>query len=99
MGGRTVAGRVVDLGASYFTVPDPDGPFARVVADWQRRGLARPWTDTFATADAGRLTGTKPGPIRWGAPAGLRGLVADLAADLPVTTRSTVAAVRRDGDG
>lgn len=97
MGARTVAGRAVDLGASYFTVPDPDAPFGRVVADWERRGLARPWTDTFATAEKGRLSGTKTGPMRWGAAAGLRGLVEDLAAGLPVDNPVEVASVRRAG--
>jgi predicted NAD/FAD-dependent oxidoreductase len=88
MSGRrveTAAGvRVVDLGASYFTVSGEDG-FAATVADWERRGLARPWTDTFATvsgsaAEGGGLTGKSSGPVRWGAPGGLRTLLDDLVA-------------------
>jgi len=108
MGAKTVDGRAVDLGASYFTVPEgPDGDgaaaaaaaaFAAVVADWQRRGVAREWTDTFATADAERLTGAKAGPVRWGAPGGLRSLVEDLAGPLEVANPVEVAAVRREGD-
>jgi len=97
IGARAVAGRAVDVGASYFTVPDPDGPFAAVVRDWQQRGLAREWTDTFAVAEGGRLTGAKSGPMRWGAADGLRSLVADLASGLSVTFPIEVAAVRRDG--
>lgn len=110
MGARTLDGRAVDTGASYLTVPDGSDAsadpaaaaaadaFAGVVADWRRRGIAREWTDTFATADADRLTGTKPGPMRWGAPGGLRSLVEDLAAALPdVVHPVDVAAVRRDG--
>jgi renalase len=73
--------RVVDTGASYFTVADP--AFEAVVQDWQRRGLARPWTDTFQVADDGELT-PKPGPMRWAAPGGLRTLVEDLARGLDV---------------
>lgn len=73
--------RVVDTGASYFTVADP--AFEAVVTDWQRRGLARPWTDTFQVADDGELT-PKPGPMRWAAPGGLRTLVEDLARSLDV---------------
>ena len=73
--------RVVDTGASYFTVADP--AFEAVVQDWQHRGLARPLTDTFMVAEEGELT-RKPGPMRWAAPAGLRSLVEDLAAGLDV---------------
>lgn len=73
--------RVVDTGASYFTVSEP--AFEAVVQDWQDRGLARPWTDTFVVADDGELT-PKPGPMRWAAPAGLRSLVEDLATGLDV---------------
>ena len=52
MASRRVDGRAVDIGASYFTVSDPE--FEPVVTDWQQRGLARPWTDTFhATTDDG----------------------------------------------
>jgi renalase len=74
-------GRVVDIGASYFTVDDPD--FGQVVGDWIERGLVRPWTDTFHVADGTRLLGTKTGPVRYAAPLGLRCLVEDLAAALP----------------
>jgi renalase len=80
----SVGTRVVDLGAAYFTVGGSGG-FAALVADWERRGLARPWTDTFATisgrADAGGgITGSSTGPVRWGTPGGLRTLLDDLVA-------------------
>ncbi len=78
---RTTGERVVDIGASYFTVSDPR--FEAVVQDWQRSGLARPWTDTFHLFDAARLS-TKSGPMRWSAPTGLRSLVADLAVGVEV---------------
>jgi predicted NAD/FAD-dependent oxidoreductase len=72
---------VVDLGASYFTVSDPQ--FELLVNDWQRRGLVRPWTQTFLVADSTGPTGHTSGPMRWAAgDAGLRGLVEDLAARL-----------------
>lgn len=119
MGARTVDGRAVDVGASYFTVPEPDPEpdpdadthrreagaaaaaraFADVVADWERRGVARRWTDTFATAGPGGLSGSKQGPLRWGAPGGLRSTVEDLATGLAVQNPVVVAGVRRDGDG
>ncbi len=93
MASRRVADRTVDLGASYLTVSDP--AFAAVVDDWQQRGLARPWTDTFAVAG----DEPKSGPVRWAAPGGLRSLVEDLATGLDVVDATTVAGVRREGDG
>ncbi|MFL6065911.1 MAG: NAD(P)/FAD-dependent oxidoreductase [Friedmanniella sp.] len=85
LGGRMASprtdDRVVDTGASYFTVSDP--AFDAVVQDWQARGLARPWTDTFRVAHGAELK-PKPGPMRWAARAGLRSLVEDLARGLDV---------------
>ena len=85
MASRRTNGRVVDSGASYFTVSDP--AFEALVEDWRARGLARPWTDTFHVADDGELT-AKPGPMRWAAPGGLRTLVEDLATGLDVREQS-----------
>ncbi len=79
---RRLQGRPVDLGASYFTVGDVS--FRTVVDDWCSRGLARPWTDTFASVGPGGGYEDKPGPMRWGAPGGLRSLVEDLAAGLDI---------------
>jgi renalase len=69
--------RVTDLGAAYFTVSGSEG-FAEQAADWERRGLARPWTDTFAVIDGSGLNGSSSGPMRWGTPGGLRSLLDDL---------------------
>ncbi|HEX5404614.1 MAG TPA: FAD-dependent oxidoreductase [Pseudonocardiaceae bacterium] len=83
-------GRPVDLGAAYFTADD-DG-FAAVVAGWQARGLARPWTDTLTVFDDnGRHPA--PGPMRWAAPGGLRSLVGDLADGLDITLEHPVTEV------
>ncbi|MCW2811758.1 MAG: hypothetical protein JWP61_2216 [Friedmanniella sp.] len=85
IGGRMASpasdGRVVDTGASYFTVSEPE--FAAVVDGWRKRGLARPWTDTFLVTD-GEATSQKSGPMRWAAPRGLRHLVLDLAEGLDI---------------
>lgn len=81
MASRRTDGRPVDTGASYFTVSDP--AFEAVVRDWQQRGLAREWTDTFSVVADGNLT-PKSGPLRWGAAGGLRSLVEDLGAGLDV---------------
>ncbi|MEP6979698.1 MAG: FAD-dependent oxidoreductase [Nakamurella sp.] len=96
VGGRMASkrydGRPVDIGASYFTVSDPH--FEAVVTDWERRGLARPWTDTFqARSQSGRES--KTGAMRWAAPAGLRTLVTDLAAPLTVRGQHHVESVDR----
>lgn len=84
-GGRIASRRLwdrpVDLGASYVTTSDDD--FLAVVERWRDRGLARPWTDTFTALGDGDPV-AKTGPLRWGAPGGLRSLVEDLAADLEV---------------
>ena len=92
MGGRTLHGRPVDLGASYLTVGE-GSPFAPVVADWVDRGLARPWTDTFAVAGPDGIERTTTGPVRYGTPRGLRSLVVDLAGGLDVDLERTVTSV------
>ena len=81
MASRRTDGRMVDTGASYFTVSDDR--FAAVAQDWRTRGLARPWTDTFVVAHEAELE-PKSGPDRWAAPGGLRSLVEDLAVGLDV---------------
>ncbi|MFN8148967.1 MAG: FAD-dependent oxidoreductase [Candidatus Nanopelagicales bacterium] len=91
-------GRVVDVGASYLTASTD--AFGELVSAWAARGLVVPWTDRFHVADRDGLDGTSPGPVRYAAPGGLRGLVEDLAADLPVVIAPrAVEDVVRDGDG
>ncbi len=90
---RTVDEHPVDIGASYFTVSDDR--FAAVVSDWQARGLAREWTDTFDVYDDGDRGEPKQGSMRWASPSGLRALVEDLAAGLRAE-QSAVEAVTRD---
>lgn len=92
LGGRmarwTRDDRAVDVGAAYLTVRDPG--FREVVDDWARRGLARPWTDTFRVADAGGDVSEARGPMRWAAEHGLRSLVEDLASGLDVRLQHDV---------
>lgn len=90
---RRYGDRVVDIGASYFTVRDD--AFAGVVSDWEARGLVRPWTDTF-TAWTPEERHPKPGPVRWSAPRGLRSLVEDLAGGLDVHHAAPVQHVTTD---
>ncbi len=86
MANRTFDGRPVDTGASYFTVSD--NAYAAVVHDWEQRGLARRWTDTFDVFDAGAAGERKTGNDRWAAGRGLRSLVEDLARGLDVERQS-----------
>jgi renalase len=85
------AGRVVDLGAAYFTVRDEE--FAAVAESWRQRGFAVPWTDTLASREPDGSWSSKAGPERWCAPGGLRTLVDDLARDLRISYGHTVTAV------
>jgi predicted NAD/FAD-dependent oxidoreductase len=79
----------VDLGASYLTASE-GSPFADVVADWVDRGLAHPWTDTFAVVGPEGFREWKSGPQRFGTPGGSRSLAADLATGLTVRPGTTV---------
>lgn len=89
MSSRTINGRVVDLGASYFTA-QPGTPFGDVVAGWLNRGLARPWTDTVGVAGADGIQRLSSGPMRYAAPAGLKSLVMDLARGVDIHQGVTV---------
>lgn len=89
MASRTIDGRDVDLGASYFTV-EQGSAFEPVVADWMSRGIAREWTDAFAIAGPDGIRETRTGPMRYAAPGGLRSLVVDLADGLPVVQGEVV---------
>jgi renalase len=88
MASRMVAGRRVDLGASYFTCRTAE--FRVVVDSWLERGLAREWTDRFAVRRPDGWGTSAVGPMRYGAATGLRSLVVDLAEGLAVETRSDV---------
>lgn len=96
MSGRTLHGRVVDLGASYFTAPE-DSAFSVVTAEWERKGLARPWTDTFSVVGAAEGERVSSGPVRYAAPHGLRSLVVELAEGLEVEVEHEVVQVADDG--
>jgi renalase len=74
-------GRVVDVGASYFTAHDEG--FRAVVDGLIERDTARFWTDTVHVADSRGVIGPKLGPMRYAATRGLRSVVEDLAALLP----------------
>ena len=95
MAARRLWDRPTDLGARYLTVSDPE--FRRLVDEWSARGLAAPWTDTFTVLGDSAPT-DKDGPVRWGAPHGLRSLVEDLARDLDVE-RVDVSSVDEVSDG
>lgn len=64
-------GHIVDVGASHFTVTEPE--FAERVQMWQQQGLAHQWSDTFAVVEGGN-TRVETGRMRWSAASGLRSL-------------------------
>ena len=88
---RTLAGRRVDLGASYLTARDEG--FRAVVDGWVARGLAFPWAESFAVREPDGWRTTSRGPVRYRTPGGIRTLVEDLAAGLDVRLSSPVHAV------
>jgi len=91
-------GRVVDVGAAYFTVTSE--PFQDVVDGWVLRSMVRRWTDTFVVSGPDGPQGVVTGPMRYAAPAGLRSLVEDLAADLALVIHPReVERVDRVADG
>lgn len=94
MAGRTIDGRIVDIGASYVTA-DAGSRFAEVVNRWIAGGLARAWTDTFAVADADGIHSSSTGPVRYAARDGLRSVVADLAGGVDLTTDRNIESVAR----
>lgn len=90
--GTAYDGRVVDIGASYFTASDPG--FAAAAASLKARGIVHEWTDRFHVAGPGGIEAVSAGPMRYAAAGGLCSVVADLARDLPrVTCRSPVGRV------
>ncbi len=93
--GTSFDGRVVDIGASYFTVSTP--AFRSVVDDWVARDLARAWTDSFHVAGSDGIEAVRTGPIRYAAKAGLRSLIVDAASRLPdVWSSIDVASITAD---
>lgn len=71
--GTAFDGRVVDIGASYFTVSDL--PFEDRIDGLLGDGVVRPWTNAFHVAEPDGLVGIKSGPMRFAAPGGLRSAV------------------------
>jgi predicted NAD/FAD-dependent oxidoreductase len=69
-------GRVVDIGASYFTLSDPD--FTAAINGLMAQGIVRTWTDAFHVAGPQGIEGVRSGPMRYAADGGLRSIVASL---------------------
>ena len=76
-------GRVVDYGASYFTVSTSE--FLAALAPLLASGIVREWTDTFHVAEPEGIIGVKTGPMRYAAPGGLRTVVEALAEPVPAS--------------
>lgn len=82
-------GHVVDIGASYLTVSDPDfGTFIEGLGD-----VVRPWASGFHVAGPEGIVGVSGGPVRYSAPGGLRTVVEAAAIGLDIRHESTVQSV------
>lgn len=79
--GTSADGRVVDIGASYFTATDPD--FVAVVETLVDGGIVRAWTDSFHVAGPTGIEAVRAGPVRYAAAGGLRSVVETMAAAVP----------------
>lgn len=91
-------GRVVDIGASYFTVSDP--LCAAVIATLEAEDVVRPWTSGFHVAGPEGMRGVAARPVRFAAPGGLRSVVEALAAGLSrVRLETPVASSRQEPGG
>lgn len=96
--GTASDGRVVDYGASYFTVSDPD--FRALVDSMIDAGVVRPWTDTFHVHTEGMMAGVKTGPMRYAAPGGLRTVVEHLAQEVPrIETQTHIEGIELSAGG
>jgi renalase len=92
--GTAFDGRVVDIGASYFTATHVD--FVAAIGRLLDRGVVRPWTDAFHVAGPAGIEGVSSGPVRFAAPGGLRSVVVALAEGIAggqIATESLVGAV------
>ena len=94
--GTPFDGRVVDIGASYFTARDAG--FQAVVDAACAAGVVQPWTDSFHVADSTGITGVRTGPIRYRAAGGLRAFPTWLAEGLDVASSTSVERIEVDGD-
>lgn len=95
--GTPFDGHVTDIGASYFTVQNPD--FASVVNSWIDTGVARAWTDTFHVATPAGISGVRTGPMRYSAANGLRSIIEHQAEFIPgalIRPSTQVASVTSD---
>lgn len=89
--GTAFDGRVVDIGASYFTVSDD--AFAQRVDDLIAQGVVRPWANGFHVAGPAGIEAVSGGSVRYAAPGGLRSVVEALAALSDAVPKSTEANV------
>ena len=71
--GTAFDGRVVDIGASYFTAAQPE--FVETVERLIARGVAQPWTTGFHVAGPDGIVGVRTGPMRYRAEQGLSSVV------------------------
>ena len=79
--GTAFDGHITDIGASYFTVQDPQ--FGLIVNSWIESGVARAWTDTFHVATPTGISGVRAGTMRYSATQGMRSILEHQVQGLP----------------
>ena len=93
--GSAFDGRVVDIGASYFTASDPE--FIDAVERLIARGVVQPWTTSFHVAGPEGIIGVSTGPMRYRASGGLSTVVEALVSDgVEVSLADEVGSIRID---
>jgi hypothetical protein len=90
---RRIGGASFDSGAQFFSVREP--AFGALVDEWQRAGLARPWSTGFASDDprlggVATLTPAEDGFARYLVAGGMNRLAKHLAAGLDVQCGVTI---------
>ncbi|PTY06761.1 NAD/FAD-dependent oxidoreductase [Verrucomicrobia bacterium LW23] len=83
---RMGSGVVVDHGAQYFTVTEPQ--FSAIVDDWKLAGIVRPWAHGFRLQDG---TLKSDGKARYVGTTGMTAMAKDVARSLPVRLDTRIA--------
>ena len=95
--GTAFDGRVVDIGASYFTATQPE--FVETVDRLIARDVVQPWTTGFHVAGPEGIVGVRTGPMRYRAAQGLSSVVEALVPEgIEVSLDDEVSSIAvRDG--
>ncbi|WP_457807442.1 NAD(P)/FAD-dependent oxidoreductase [Kushneria sp. EE4] len=97
MSSRCNAHGLFDLGAQYFTVRDPD--FARVVADFEQRGIVAQWPQAVAHGENGQWQVRHPEHPRYSGRPSMAALTDAMAEPLTLHQNVRVTSLTREPSG